>query len=268
MDRHRGSTDPLERGVDAERIADLHRLLEHQRVDRHRRDAASRALRGADAGGEIHLLGYFVRYEELGFQRRLQELRDGRQDRAQKMVQNLNALGVEISWDRVQELSGGAAIGRPHIAQAMVEAGYVQYPRDAFEKYIGRNGPVYVERAKLTPVGAVEMVVQNGALPVMAHPTYFMAGSDEDAVDRLKRILPELKEAGLVGMEVYYGDYSPEEVESLADVAEETGLVPCGGSDYHASGNPGEPEPGSVGPPIATVSILHALRDARSTSMT
>ena len=215
--------------------------------------------------GEIHLLGYFVRYQELGFQSSLQELRDGRQERAQNMVRKLNAMGVNISWERVQEISGGAAFGRPHIAQALVEAGYVKYPRDAFDKYIGRNGPAYVERVKLTPVGAVEMLVHNGALPVMAHPTHFMAGSDEDATARLKRTLPELKEAGLVGMEVYYGDYSPEEVESLAGIAEETGLVPCGGSDYHASGNPGEPEPGSVGPPVATVSALYALRDGRPT---
>lgn len=214
-------------------------------------------------GSEIHLLGYFVRYQEPGFQRSLKELRAGRQDRAESMVRKLNTLGIDISWDRVQEISGGAALGRPHIAQVMVEAGYVQYPRDAFDQYIGRNGPAYVERVKLTPVDAVEMLVRNGALPVMAHPTYFMERSDADSVAKLTRTLPELKDAGLVGMEVYYKDYSPEEVESLARVAEEMGLVPCGGSDYHASGNPGEPEPGSVGPPTATVDALYALHDKR-----
>ena len=211
-------------------------------------------------GSEVHLLGYFVPYQEPLFQRTLQRLRDGREDRAQKMVERLNQLGVTISWGRVKELSGDGAVGRPHIAQAMVEKGYVQYPRDAFEKYLGRNGPAYVERTKISPVEAVGTLVQSGALPAMAHPSYFMASSEADEVARLKRMLRELKEAGLVGMEVYYGDYSPEQVALFAAIADEVGLIPCGGSDYHRSGNPGEPEPGSVGPPVATVDGLRALR--------
>ena len=216
-------------------------------------------------GSEVHLLGYFVDYENPELQRRLLHLRDGRQDRAQRMVQKLNAVGVEISWERVKELAGGAAIGRPHIAQAMVEGGYVQYPRDAFDHYLGRNGPAYAERLKLTPVAAVEMLVQNGAVPVMAHPTYFKAGPDVDQVAGLRRLLAELIEAGLAGIEVHYGDYSPEQVGSLAETAEEMGLIPCGGSDYHASGNPDEPEPGSVGPPMATVNALRSVRQRRPT---
>jgi len=176
------------------------------------------------------------------------------------MVAKLNALGVNISWDRVRELSGGGAIGRPHVAQAMVERGYVQYPRDAFDRYLGRNGSAYVERVKLTPVTAVELLVRNGALPVMAHPIYFMAGSGPSEVAKLKRTLTDMKEAGMVGMEVYYAQYSSEEVDFLAGLAGEMGLIPCGGSDYHASGNPGEPEPGSAGPPMATVTALMSVK--------
>ncbi len=212
------------------------------------------------ADGEVHLLGYYVNCQDLQFQRAMAEMRDGRDERARQMVAKLNAMGVNISWDRVRELSGGGAIGRPHVAQAMVEGGYVQYPRDAFDRYLGRNGSAYVERVKLTPVTAVELLVSNGALPVMAHPIYYMAGSGPSQVAKLKRTLAGLKEVGLVGMEVYYGQYSSEEVDFLAGLANEMGLIPCGGSDYHASGNPGEPEPGSAGPPMATVEALISVR--------
>ena len=206
-------------------------------------------------GAEIHLLGLFVDYREPGLLARLAELRDGREGRAKEMVEKLNELGVGVSWERVRELADGA-VGRPHIAQAMVEAGYVKYPRDAFDKYIGRNGLAYVERAKLTPKEAVGILAANGALPVMAHPTYSAAKSPRGEVEELRHTLNDLKGAGLAGVEVYYGDYTPSQVKRLAGLADELGLIPCGGSDYHASGNPGDPEPGKVGPPMSTYQRL------------
>ena len=218
------------------------------------------------SGGEIHLLGYFVDYEDSDFQDALTRMRDGRVERARGMVKKLNNLGINISWDRVLELSGDGAVGRPHIAQAMVEGGYIRYPRDAFAKYLGRSGSAYVEREKLTPVDAVDLLVRNGALPVMAHPTYSSTKFDRGEVDGLRDILVDLKDAGLVGMEVYYGDYTADQVRRLAALAEELGLVSCGGSDYHAAGNPGEREPGSVGPPLESVQALDALRTDRAGS--
>jgi predicted metal-dependent phosphoesterase TrpH len=215
-------------------------------------------------GSEVHLLGYFVQYQDPELQRALRRLRVGREQRAREVLEKLNGLGVHISWRRVQELSDGGAIGRPHIAQAMVEGGYVRYPREAFDRYLGRTGPAYVERENYTPVMAVEMLVRNGALPAMAHPFYSMASTDADGVAGLKRMLSELKEAGLVGVEVYYAEHSHEQVELLAAVADAVGLVPCGGSDYHCSGNPGEHEPGSAGPPMETVETLRSLRRRRA----
>jgi predicted metal-dependent phosphoesterase TrpH len=211
-------------------------------------------------GSEVHVLGYFVDYENAGFQRLLAEFRDGREERAERMVEKLETLGVNVSWERVVELSDGGAIGRPHIARAMVEAGIVEYPRDAFDRYIGRNGPAYVERLKLTPEGAIKILVENGALPVIAHPTYTATKSDRDEVAELEELLARLKAVGLVGVEVYYGDYSADVVARLASLASEIGLIPCGGSDYHASGNPDEPEPGTVGPPMRTIEALRALK--------
>ena len=216
-------------------------------------------------GSEIHILGYFVDHYDERLQSILNDFRDGRRSRGRQMVENLNAMGIAISWERVQEIAGDASIGRPHIAQALVEGGYVQYPKDAFDKYIGRNGPAYADRVKLKPADAVRLLLDLGALPVMAHPTYSASKSDRGAVDSLPGILADLTAAGLVGMEVYYGDYTPEQVKWLRGLADDFGLIPCGGSDYHASGNPGEPQPGSVGPPMSSVEALNALRTAAAT---
>ena len=209
---------------------------------------------------EIHLLGYFVDHEDDELQGTLSAFRDGREGRARKMVERLDEMGLPVPWERVEELSGGGAIGRPHIAQAMVEAGYIEYPKDAFDRYLGRNGPAYVERARLTPAEAVRMVVSNGAVPVMAHPTFSVPRMDDEGVAELRRILVELRGEGLAGMEVYYGVYESDVVALLKSMADELGLIPCGGSDYHASGNPGEARPGDVGPPVSSVEALRAAR--------
>ena len=210
-------------------------------------------------GSEIHVLGYYVDLDDAGLQRTLEDFRRGREERGRLMVERLAELGVPVSWERVRELSDGGAIGRPHIAQAMVEAGYVRYPKDAFDEYLGRNGAAYVERPKLTPADAVRILRDNGALPVMAHPTYSVSKTGMGEVAALEETLTELKSAGLVGMEVYYKDYSPDQVARLKGIADNLGLVPCGGSDYHASGNPGEPVPGDVGPPMESVEALDEL---------
>ena len=118
----------------------------------------------------------------------------------------------------------------------------------------------------MTPVEAVEILVKNGALPVMAHPTYYSEGSQNNDFSDLKPALLELKEAGLVGMEVYYKDYSPGLIMELENIATELELIPCGGTDYHASGNPGEPLPGFVGPPMETITHLSALKSKISDS--
>ncbi|MFH1560739.1 MAG: PHP domain-containing protein [Chloroflexota bacterium] len=201
-------------------------------------------------GNEIHVLGYFIRYSDAGLQQALGEFRDGRVDRAREMVSKLAALGVPVEWERVLELANEGSVGRPHIAQAMVEKGYISYPQEAFAQYIGRNGLAYAERRKVTPVEAVSLIREVGGLPVLAHPR---------EVDDVESLLPELKTAGLVGMEVYYGTYTPSEVEALATLAAREGLIPCGGSDYHALGTPGEAEPGTVGPPLEIAQKLYDL---------
>lgn len=204
-------------------------------------------------GGEIHVLGYFVDRRNSDFEAFLARMRDSRVDRGRRMVEKLADLGMPVPWERVLELAQGGAVGRPHIAQAMVEKGYVASIQEAFNRYIGRNGPAYAEREKLTPEEAVRFLARTGALPVLAHP---------GEISDLDEVAAELKQAGLVGIEVHYNGYSPEQVDRLARVAAAHGLLPCGGTDYHALGHEGESEPGTAGPPMEVAERLLAMARA------
>ena len=192
-------------------------------------------------GNEIHVLAYFVRHKDEELLATLRKFREGRLERGKGMVEKLRDMGMDIEWQRVQEIAGDGAVGRPHVALALMEKGYVSQTNEAFEKYLGRNGPAYVEREKLTPAEAVEAISSWGGVAVLAHPAQ---------LPDLDDMLEELRSAGLVGMEVYYAQYSEERILELASTAARHGLLPCGGSDYHALDNPGERLPGTMGPPL------------------
>jgi len=204
-------------------------------------------------GDEIHMLGYFLEYENEEFQGILRRFREGRVERGRMMVEKLAALGKPVDWERVKAFAGDGSVGRPHIALAMVEAGYFKEPKEAFYEYLGRNGLAYAEREKMTPEEGVEMLARVGGSAVLAHP----AGLED-----LDTKVAQLKEAGLVGMEVHYAMYSEETIQRLLELANRHGLIPCGGSDYHGLGNTGEQEPGLLGPPMESVERL--MENSRS----
>jgi hypothetical protein len=198
-------------------------------------------------GDEVHVLGYFLDYHDVEFQGMLTELRRGRVGRAQVMVEKLIALGKPVEWERVLHFAGDGTVGRPHIALAMVEAGYFKEPKEAFEEYLGNDGLAYYDRPKLNPTESVAMIRKVGGVPVLAHPTF---------MNDMEAGIASLKKEGLVGMEVYYAQYDDDTVRHLARLAREYDLIPCGGSDYHGLGNTGEPLPGTLGPPEETVKLL------------
>ena len=203
--------------------------------------------------GEAHMLGYFVDDADATLVSNLDNLRDSRVTRAKRMLEKLGSLGVTVSWMRVQELAGSATIGRPHIAQALLEKGYITSFREAFDKYIGRDAPAYVEREKMTQEAAVELILNAGGLPVLAHP--YTVGEVEPMVRRLKN-------AGLVGLEAYYKDYSPAKVRELVAMARKYSLLVTGGSDYHGIEDT-EVIPGKVDIPGEVAVKLFALARAR-----
>lgn len=208
-------------------------------------------------GNEVHILGHFIDWHDAQFQRRLTHFQDSRLNRARRMVEKLAQLGKPVAWERVQDLAGEGAVGRPHIALALVEAGHVSSVNEAFDLYLSRTGPAYVEREKLTPLEVIGLLDAVGGLATLAHPR------ELDAAGSLEPLLEELVPAGLSGLEVYYQDYTPDEVDHFLNIAVKFGLIPMGGSDYHGLGGPQQREPGQVAVPDETVVRLFALARER-----
>lgn len=200
--------------------------------------------------GEAHVLGYFIDYTNRRLNEALEKLRHSRRERAQGMIAKLKDLGVNIDWQRVQEIAGDGAFGRPHIAQALLEKGYINTIKEAFTKYIGRGGPAYVDRAKITPAEAVELVLQASGLPVLGHPL---------TIDDPETMTAELKKAGLVGIEVYYNNYDLDKIARLLSLANQHNLIVTGGSDYHGLDESNETVLGGVEVPLAAAETLIAL---------
>jgi len=171
---------------------------------------------------EVHVLGYYIDHRQGWFQEFLTRLRDGRVNRAARMVEKLNALGIPVTFERVRAIAGGA-VGRPHVARALIEAGVVKSTEEAFERYIGRNGPAYIERMKVTPEEAVHVILKAGGIPVLAHPGW---GVREE-------MIPPLVQGGLEGLEVYYPDHTPAMVTRFLEIAAQLHLLVTGGTDFH-----------------------------------
>ncbi len=183
---------------------------------------------------EIHLLGYFVDTGNAELQALLACAREARRERAQKMLERLEELGLPVEWDRLVEVSGGSgSIGRPHVATTLLEAGHVSSYDEAFDLWIGRGGPAYVERYKVSPEDATSLLKRNGGLPVVAHPYIYGRDGQRRAGLDLKHWLPRLREAGLEGIEIYYPNYPPSARSQLLALAVQHGLLPTGGSDFH-----------------------------------
>jgi len=204
--------------------------------------------------GEVHVLGHFIDYTDPELRATLEKLRNSRRERAQGMIAKLRNLGIHIEWQRVQEIAGSGSIGRPHIAQAMLEKGYITSLKEAFTKYISRGGTAYVEREKMTPVEAVELILKASGLPVLAHPL---------TVNDPETMVVELKAAGLVGLEAYYNSYTTDEINRLVNLADKYDLIASGGSDFHGLDASTETMIGGVDVPMESAEQLIALAEQR-----
>jgi len=201
---------------------------------------------------EVHVLGYYIDHHQPWFEEFLQRLRDGRVNRAAKMVEKLHRLGIGIDFSRVRALASGA-VGRPHVARALVEAGVVASAEEAFNRYLGRNGPAYVERMKVSPQEAIQVLRRAEGIPVLAHPGWGV--KDE--------MIPALVEAGLEGLEVYYPDHTPATVTRYLDIAKQHGLLVTGGTDFHGGELATKVPPGSQYVPVECVVKLKERHEAK-----
>jgi len=177
--------------------------------------------------GEIHVLGYLIEWRDPDLARILQGLRKGRLRRVERIAEKLTDLGLEVSVDRIISLCEEGSVGRPHVARALVEAGYVDSVRDAFENYLARGRPAYVARDRFSPTRAVRTIRQADGVAVLAHP----------AGDATGELIDELVKAGLEGIEVYHPDHGLTEERFYLALAAEKGLMVTGGSDSHGPGH-------------------------------
>ncbi|NPV26014.1 MAG: PHP domain-containing protein [Firmicutes bacterium] len=199
---------------------------------------------------EVHVLGYFIDLEDQQFLQTLKELRQARLNRIGKIVRKLRQLGLNIELSRVLELAGAGTIGRPHIAIAMIEQGYVETIQEAFTNYIGYGAPAYVPRYKLSPSEAVEIIRRAKGIPVLAHPG--LIGSDE--------LIPDLVKIGLQGLEVFYPEHDPEQTEHYLRLARYYNLAVTGGSDFHGNSSDYRGELGGLKIDYSVVEKLRALK--------
>ena len=177
-----------------------------------------------DSQGEAHVLGYYLDVDQRAFQATLTFLRDAREKRGERIIQQLRDQGINVEWSRVRELAKGT-VGRPHVALALIAAGYAVDMSDAFARYLTRGKAGYVPRFKLAPEQAIQLIRSAQGVPVLAHPAGITGLAET--------VLPTLVRAGLLGLECYYGQYDDETVARLLALASQHSLIPTGGSDYH-----------------------------------
>ena len=202
-------------------------------------DAGIRLIPGTELsvdhdGLKLHMLVHFLEPQDGPLQDRLAELRQGRHERNKKIIAKLRELGYEIDETDVNAQAGGEAVGRPHIADALVAKGFVSTRADAFDGLLSDRGAAYVERLRLSATAAMSLAAASGAVTTVAHPYTI----DRNA-ETFPALFAELQDLGLSGLEAYYPEHSKDLQAHLAALAKDLGLVATGGSDYHGTGKPG-----------------------------
>jgi predicted metal-dependent phosphoesterase TrpH len=178
--------------------------------------------------GTMHILGYYVDHGHPFLNRELLRLQQARGERNPKIIEKLQSLGLPITFEQVRALAKGQ-IGRPHIAQVLLHTGAVTSMEEAFQKYLAKGAKAYVEKFRFSPLEAITMIRQAGGIPVLAHPFTLNCSTLRD----LKKLVEELKDQGLKGIEVMYPEHTPEQTRDYRTLAQELNLVSTGGSDFH-----------------------------------
>ncbi len=184
--------------------------------------------------GTLHILGYFLDYHNKTFLSRLKSFQEARAERNPKIIKKLQDLGIAITYEEVKLVSGSGQIGRPHIARVLVEKGIVKDFDTAFEQFLKKGAPAYVEKERIEPKECIEMIIAANGIPVLAHP--FTLHLDNEA---LEAFIKKLKNWGLGGIEVYYTEHTPEQTAYYIQLAQKFELCITGGSDFHGKNKEG-----------------------------
>ena len=221
-------------------------LTDHDNMDGTERFAAAAAARGLKTlpgmeiscdvpGRTVHMLAYGCDASDPALSDAVRRIRDGRRERNAEILARLSKMGRRISPEDVRREAGegAVAIGRPHIARALVRKGWARDHADAFRRYLGRGAPAYVDRFRLDPATAISVVRGAGGVASLAHPHQMRMNKAE-----LRRFVASLAEAGLGAIECLYTGYWPQMVEEYLGLASEFGLLVTGGTDYHGGNRP------------------------------
>jgi hypothetical protein len=187
---------------------------------------------------DVHLLAFGFDPTAAPLQEFLASQREGRIGRAHRILEILADAGMPLEPARVFEIAGEATVGRPHVARALVERGYVASVQEAFDLWLGNGKPADVNREKLEPADAIKLLHAHGGLVFAAHPIYI--------AEPFEPALEQLAGWGLDGVETYYKHYDAATVERHRSAAARLGLATSGGSDYHGLGNPDDREIGDI----------------------
>ncbi|WP_299977628.1 ribonuclease III [Desulfobacula sp.] len=185
--------------------------------------------------GSVHLLGYGFSVYDKNLNVILDDAKKARVQRNPKIIEKLNSLGFNISIEQVEKRFGANQTGRPHIAELMKELGYVKTFREAFDKYLGKSGPAYVDKYKVSCQQAIQTILEAGGIPVLAHPGLLRFNKTH----QLENFIDTLISYGLVGIEVYYTDHDASLTSFYQELANQKGMMMTGGSDFHGIFNEG-----------------------------
>lgn len=181
---------------------------------------------------EVHMLGYGISPDHPVMKAMMEDMRAARVERMERIIENLQKMGVPITVEEVEAVAGGA-IGRPHIAQVLIAHGLVPDVRTAFREYIGVGAKAYVERRKMTSEQVIANIRDAGGVPVLAHGGLLRISEVE-----LNQWIDSMAKKGLMGLECYHNAHTPQMERLLRAAAERNGLLVTGGSDFHGASRP------------------------------
>ncbi|WP_455242150.1 PHP domain-containing protein [Petrachloros mirabilis] len=186
-----------------------------------------------DGKSELHILGYCIHWQDALFNQRLARLRESRHRRNPLIVERLRAAGLDVTYEEVCALAGTESVGRPHIAQLLMQKKYVTSAKEAFDRYLAEGRPAYVARELPSPAEAIRWIGEAKGVAVLAHPTWV-----KETSEGLRTCVKGLKEAGLGGVEVHYSTHSKSQTSGYLNLAQSLDLLITGGSDFHGVTKP------------------------------
>ena len=198
---------------------------------------------------EIHIMGYYMNWQDENFQEKLRHFREARRGRAHQILEKLGRLGIKIDPQQLFELAGKGSVGRMHVAKVLREEGFVRYLQEAFDLYLAYGKPAYIPKLRLPSQEAIALISRIRGISVIAHPIY--GGNSREIIQKLKGF-------ALDGIEVYYPHHGPEDVKRFQSWAKEFGLLITGGSDCHGGTVDDEV---LIGSPRVPYEILEQLKE-------